>query len=406
MTTPRSGVVQYKKSAYYNCTSTCVRKLSLLGDGKTRDYRRVWIKMMLRSLAEVFAIDVVAHAIMSNHVHILLRTHPERVKQWSNHEVISRWSKVYPQSVMKWARAMLAADKALRDSMNITDISAIDLETAIQVVALDEDRVAEQRRELVSVSRFHQIFKQDVARRANQEDGVTGNFWRSRFNCKVVIGTKAVLAVMAYIELNAVHAGIAATPEESDHTSIKDRILVRQFSEKSMFLEQSQQELEDGNPHRSKASARSRKKADERLQEFLCSNAKLIAPLMRPEVRRTLESSTSPRLTTEEAHGSMVLVPIDSRIWAGGVLPMTLDEWLTLIDAIGRVARPDKKGSIDRMLAPILERLSIDLETLQSALGSIRSGVVGTVIGDAAAFAEEAARRGVSRVRGLRISPT
>jgi hypothetical protein len=42
----------------------------------------------------VFAVDLCAYAIMSNHYHIVVRIDAERVKTWSDEEVAKRWRKV------------------------------------------------------------------------------------------------------------------------------------------------------------------------------------------------------------------------------------------------------------------------------------------------------------------------
>jgi hypothetical protein len=40
----------------------------------------------------VFAIDVAAYAVMSNHYHLVLRVDAEGTKGWSNEEVLHRWT--------------------------------------------------------------------------------------------------------------------------------------------------------------------------------------------------------------------------------------------------------------------------------------------------------------------------
>ena len=73
-----------------------------------------------------------------------------------------------------------------------------------------------------------QYLNQDIARRANREDQCTGRFWEGRFKSQRLIDEGAVIACMAYVELNPVRAGIAVRPELSEFTSIYDRILTKQ----------------------------------------------------------------------------------------------------------------------------------------------------------------------------------
>jgi len=45
-----------------------------------------------------------------------------------------------------------------------------------------------------------------------------------RFKSQALLDEKALLAAMAYVDLNPVRAGLAETPETSDYTSIQERV--------------------------------------------------------------------------------------------------------------------------------------------------------------------------------------
>ncbi len=47
-------------------------------------------------LSGLFAIDVAAYAVMSNHYHLVLHLAPERAANWTDEDVLLRWTKLYP----------------------------------------------------------------------------------------------------------------------------------------------------------------------------------------------------------------------------------------------------------------------------------------------------------------------
>ena len=65
---------------------------------------------------------------------------------------------------------------------------------------------------------------EDIARRANNEDKVTGRFWEGRFKSQALVDEQGLLTCMTYVDLNPVRAGLASTLEESDFTSIQERL--------------------------------------------------------------------------------------------------------------------------------------------------------------------------------------
>ncbi|MGA2262181.1 MAG: hypothetical protein ABSH28_12165, partial [Acidobacteriota bacterium] len=210
MALSRSKYVRAGQEGVYHCFSRCVRRAFLYGfDTLTlRDFshRKAWVVERLRYLAAIFAIEVCAYAVMENHCHTILRTRPDIVAMWSDRDVAIRWLTLFPRH-----RDMRGVPMPPR-------------EEEIRALADRPERIAQLRQRLCSLSWFMGRLNEFTARAANKEDKVKGRFWEARFKCQALLDEAAIASCMVYVDLNPIRAGVAGTPEESDFTSIQERI--------------------------------------------------------------------------------------------------------------------------------------------------------------------------------------
>jgi hypothetical protein len=178
----------------------------------------------------------------------------------------------------------------------------------INLIVKDPVRLQEIRRRLSDISWFMKMVAENIARRANAEDGVTGRFWQGRFKGVKLCDAAAILACLIYVDLNPIRAGLAKSPEQSDFTSAKRRI-----------------DQEQGSAPQA---------------------ADWLIPL-------PLDESGPPGAAPSD---------LPTRCSDKGVLPVTLAEYLLLLDWTGRQVVGNKSGSIPESLAPILIRLGIDTD--------------------------------------------
>ncbi|WP_445358069.1 hypothetical protein [Microbulbifer sp. ANSA005] len=102
MTLPRSTQISLDATPYYHCVSRCARRAFLCGrdavSGNDYEHRREWIENRILNLAEVFVLNIAAHAVMSNHYHVVLYIDKKSADKWSLLEVITRWQKLFKAS--------------------------------------------------------------------------------------------------------------------------------------------------------------------------------------------------------------------------------------------------------------------------------------------------------------------
>ncbi|MGB2248882.1 MAG: transposase [Alcanivorax sediminis] len=212
MTCARYTQVSLDSTPYYHCVCRCVRRAFLCGNdhysGQDYEHRRQWVVNRLAVLAEVFAIDLCAYAVMSNHYHLVLRIHQQKALSWSDREVAKRWMQLFsgPLIVKRWLKGEAEDAESLKA----------------------EEIVSQWRERLYDLGWFMKCLNEHLARRANEEDCCKGRFWESRYKCQALLDEQAVLQCMAYVDLNPVRADMAATPEQSDYTSIQQRALKTQ----------------------------------------------------------------------------------------------------------------------------------------------------------------------------------
>lgn len=209
MTRARRELVSIETTPYYHCICRCVRRAFLCGEdsltGKSYTHRKQWILKRLRDLQSVFAIDLCAYAIMSNHYHLVIRLNAKEAERWGEEEVIKRWSKLFSLPLLiENYRISRSGTRAERDQA--------------------KEIVATWRQRLVDLSWFMRSLNEDLARRANAEDGCKGRFWEGRFKSHALLDEAAVLTCMSYVDLNPVRAGQAENVETSEFTSIQQRI--------------------------------------------------------------------------------------------------------------------------------------------------------------------------------------
>ncbi len=142
---------------------------------------------------------------MSNHYHLVVRINPDEPAGWSDDEVLSRWTALFRGPIL--VQRYLAGDPLV----------TAELDTVSTVAAV-------YRARLGSLSWFMKCLNEPIARKANAEDGCSGHFWEARFHSQPLRTEAALLAAMAYVDLNPVRANIAETPEDSEYTSIKSRL--------------------------------------------------------------------------------------------------------------------------------------------------------------------------------------
>lgn len=171
---------------------------------------------------------------------------------------------------------------------------------------------------------------EEIARKANREDGCKGAFWEGRFKSQALLDEQALLACMMYVDLNPIRAGIADSLQSSDFTSIQERISALKQVNNIIISPQ--------------APVQSAKNKPQTINKSLAK----------------FDAATHSSQQTG--------------------IPFHFADYLELIDWTGRAIRHDKKGFIDNQRPKLLNELGIASDAWLSSAKDFRrqySGISG-----------------------------
>ncbi len=321
----------------------------------------------VKKLASIFAIDIAAYAVMSNHYHLVLRIDTQRSEGWSEFEVLERWSRLFRGAgpVQQFMYACAGADAA----------GVIPCPTALR------SWVRLYRSRLSDVSWFMRVLNETIARRANAEDAVSGRFWEGRFKSQALLDDRAVLAAMAYVDLNPIRAGMASTPEDSRYTSVAERLAdVKGWHGKQVHHANTLVAVRD--------HARADGGAD---GESVMGNA--------PRARQSVSGAKRrSRLRLESRLASLPLkqlMPFSAQNQNRPAIPFTMGEYFALIETAGRTLHTGKRGSMAHDTPPLLMRLGIDSDCFDQCMSRLMA-LFATAVGSVENL------RALCKVRGIR----
>jgi len=197
MAIARKKLIREGVEGTYHVYNRTVRHAYLQGidklTGKDFSHRKLIMEKRIRFLAGVFSIDVCGFAILDNHFHLILRIRPDIVAQWDSRKIARQWWQIFSKRKDRHGNPADPKDHELDEIL-------CDPKTGEP-----EGRLEELRKRLMSISWFMRCLNEYVAKVANAEDRCTGRFWEGRFKSTTLLDQSAVLACLAYVDLNPIH---------------------------------------------------------------------------------------------------------------------------------------------------------------------------------------------------------
>jgi len=179
------------ETAYYHLMSRTVNGEALFGN-----YEREVLRKMIWQVSDFSGVRVLTYAVMKNHFHLLVEVPAE--KMVSDKELVRRYRRLYPKPTPWQPMAWEVLEEILaKDNSQARDLRAGLL------------------RRMGDVSWLMKTLKQRFSMWLNRSKERFGPLWAERFKSVLVEGDSfALRTVAAYIDLNAVRAGLVEDPKD------------------------------------------------------------------------------------------------------------------------------------------------------------------------------------------------
>ena len=335
----RKKLLRCRGQAVYHCWNRCVRRAFLCG----RD------PLTGRDLSHRRDWIIDRQQQLARLFAIEIEFHAEM----SNHlhvvlrtrpDIARKWSR--EEVVRRWLTLTKLA-KCMTDDLPQPDAQKYEL------LLSDKKQIRKIRRRLSSISWFMAILSENVARRANAEDECHGRFWESRYKCRELKGHHGILLCGIYVDLNPIKAGEASSPASAKYTSAYQRI-----------------------QSRSQNSA-SQARPDGWMGELTWSAS------------QTTHEPT--RMSSRTGRRASDL----------GLLPISVDDYLKLLNWTARQLRGGASHTVPRDLAAILDQLRLKKEYWLDGVASYETEFC-EVVGTPAELKQSAQRLGCHHLKGAK----
>lgn len=196
----RTARIKADGQACYHCISRVIERRQLLDQAQKDAFRK-----LMRQVEAFCGVRILTYAIMSSHFHVLLLVPPR--EDLSDQQLLERLGWLYtPEEVNEVAKML---DNFRKDGL----------------LAAADALKARYTCRMYDVSEFIKTLKQRFSQRYNRRLDRLGTLWAGRFKSLLVENSpKALLAVAAYIDLNAVRAGLTTDPSDYRHSGYAEAL--------------------------------------------------------------------------------------------------------------------------------------------------------------------------------------
>ncbi|NQU40995.1 MAG: transposase [Lentisphaerae bacterium] len=185
----RTARIVGRGASYYHCMTRVIERRMLLNRDEKERFRKT-----MRQVAAFAGIEVLTYAVLDNHNHILLQV-PERV-ELTEAEVLERITGLYGRVR---ASAVAMELDCHREQGRHEEAAAL---------------LYSYTHRMYDLSQYMKMIMQRFTQSYNRRHARRGTLWEDRFKSILVEGTADALSTMAaYIDLNAVRAGIVEDPK-------------------------------------------------------------------------------------------------------------------------------------------------------------------------------------------------
>ena len=186
----RGPRIKEEGQGFYHIVSRIVDRRRVLDTKEKERFRD-----LMRRVEAFSGVQILTYTILDNHFHILLMVPPRR--EVSDEEFLVRMACLYDETVVQ----MLARELKVRREEKLPEAA--------------EAMKARWVARMYDLSAFMKTLKQRITQSYNRRHGRVGTLWEERFKSILVQGRPGALGtVAAYIDLNAVRAGIVGDPKD------------------------------------------------------------------------------------------------------------------------------------------------------------------------------------------------